>query len=110
MDFLFLLGVIIILASGLSNKSIVIDLQANVDVSSLLKIQGIVFAMFWGWPQFAAEDTGQRNEAELCLYLFRKDDVFCLQVVIDVAGHVFDPGMVHDLIEAWPLISLELKD
>lgn len=55
MDFLFLLRVIVILASMFSNKSIVIDLQVYVDVPSLLKVQGVVFAMFWGWPQFAAE-------------------------------------------------------
>ena len=110
MDFLFFLRLIIILASGFSYKSIVVDLQVNVDVPALLKVQGIVFAMFWGRPYFAAEDAGQRDEAELCLYFFRKDDVFCLKVVIDVAGHVCDPRMVHDLIEAWPLISLELKD
>lgn len=76
MDFLFLLRVIVILPSMFSNKSIVIYLQVYVDISALLKVQRVVFAMFWGWPHFAAESGWQGYEGKLCLYFFRKDDVF----------------------------------
>lgn len=108
MYFLFLLRVIVILASMFSNKRIVIDLQVYVDVSSLLKVQGVVFAMFWGWPQFATEGGRQGYVAKFCLYFFRENDVFCLKVIVDVAGHVCYPGMMHDFIDTWSLISLEL--
>lgn len=93
-----------------SNKSVVIDLQVDVDVPALLKVQGVVFAMFRSRPQFAAESSWQGYEAKLRLYIFRKNDVFGLKIIVDVAGHVYNPRMLHDFIDAWSPICLELKD